>query len=242
MLSQSVFEIKGDPLKIKSDNQLDERGSLSILVKSLAFDLNHNIEGSIAYRFNEASVNEKIIIPIYFKKFLEVNLKMREGYKKEFDPILPKELDLDYEIGKDFVVKRNPFVLDTSYLRSSFLVDYIGQELKASGVINFLVTFQNLVYASGERDWIFSHELLQGAFGIKEEAILITEYAPQLTSNSNMRPQRLIIKSTDLLTCRIEELRFPELSVNTAVVPAPVVPMAIFKTLRVPPTRKLPVT
>lgn len=210
MLSQSVFYINDEPLKIKSDSQIEETDLIATLLQTLEFELNHNIEDSIAYSFNAQAIGEKLFIPSYFKDFLEVNIKMRNGYSNQFNPFSPSVFDI--EIGDDYVIKKSEVVLDTSFIRTAFIVDFIGEEIKSSGIKNFLISFQNLLYSSGDKEWVFSHELLKGAYGISSEAILITEYIPDETKTSDIKPIRLIIKSSDLVTCRIEEIRFPEIS------------------------------
>jgi hypothetical protein len=212
MLSQTVFNINGESLRIKSDDKLEAHEYISSIIESLPFDLNHNLEGSIAYEFNELALNTRLNIPSYFKSFLELNIKMRNGYKEQFDPFIKQDDEIKLVISEDSVEKKEQLVIDTSYLRSSFMIDFLSQEIRSSGVRNFLIIFQNLLYSYGEKEWVFSHDLLSGAYGIKDEAILISEYIPQVNSDSDITPSRLIIKGKDLSTCRVEELIFPELT------------------------------
>lgn len=210
MICVTQIVINGEVLKLKTDSPIEDDLKLKIsnFLEKLFIELNHNIEGSESYKFN---ASETIEVEDYFKEFLKINSQISKGYSGDFDPFLPKNTDAAFQIDGKKITKQVNFALDTSYLRTAFILDYLGKFLKDNGVKNFFIQFQNMLFALGDKEWVVSHDLLDGTYGINNEALIIVEYSVPTKKSSDVKSSRLIIRSDNLLTCKVESLKFPEL-------------------------------
>lgn len=191
MVYTKNFKFGSKLLGLKSLEELDPEveQNIQFILDKYSKELNHNIQGSSAKKINDAYQN----IPISFSKefidFLDYNMDFALNLKEYFTPfhydqssnVNLKDLYIK-DSQKNGVVKVKSFKLDSSFLRSSYIVELLKNYLKESSINNYSIVLPNVKIASGDLKWesrFEESELFKGkVFQLKNSSALLIENTP----------------------------------------------------------------
>lgn len=215
MLYLYKLQLNNKEVKIRTQDKINESELEDIqrLLTTIQREANHNISGSSSFRFNEAGVNIQQHFEAIFLEFLQINIKLSQSYFPRFSSFKPIFFNDSIVLTDEVVSKKIDIVLDTSYLRTSFAIEYIKRFIIQNIQIDsFCIEHDSFFSAYGKKEWIISHHLIKNAYGINNESIYITPYSFSNNIGKNFFPDAIIFISDDLFTNKIESLILPELS------------------------------
>lgn len=212
----SKFLLGNTTVKLRTNDRIDNKQLIQSKLEELNLNLNHNIEDSFAYKFNNEGIGKEISLPQFFIDFVITNINLSKGYDYLFSPFLPLELNETVEnyltVTDKTIYKKKDVVLDTSFLRRPFLIDtfnqYLNNELKLE---NYLIEIDNYFVANGNKEWVIAHESIPGTYGIKDECLLVEEYEIEIKSQSDIESKSIILSSDTACVNKIEYSILPDL-------------------------------
>lgn len=216
MIYLTKFLLHNTTLKLRTSDAIHNKESLQDFLIELQFNLNHNLEESYSYKFNTTGIDIEVKFPKYFIDFIAINKNLSKGYEHLFIPFLPFEVSEsieDFLIIKDqSIIKKKDIVIDTSFLRRPFLIDYFNKYLnKEQGFNNYLIEIDNYFIANGEKEWVIAHASLPGTYGIKDECLLIEDYEVLQRNSLEISSNKIILSSESACINKMEYSILPEL-------------------------------
>lgn len=188
MVYTKIFKFGSKTLNLKSleDINVEVEKSIQFILDKFTVELNHNVKNTSARKLNEAELNIPINLSKEYVDFLDYNL----DFATNFDGFTPftiddsssfKTLNQLYikDSTKSRVVKLKKFKLDTSFLRSSYIIELLKKFLKESSIVNYSIVVPNIIIASGSYKWesmfIESDEFKNRAFQLKNSSALLIQ-------------------------------------------------------------------
>lgn len=173
-----------NPLKKSMEEDISE------ILETFQFELNHNVIGSSAKRFNTSESNFPIFVKPEFMAFLLENMEICNLTRRLFNPFtniksfeaLEDTFIVDYATGT--VTKTRNSYFDTSILRKFYTMNSVAKFLNEEKRQFFLISTDNAHFASGDLEWEVSFDKVTIEQSIKalikDESVIIESFKPNL--------------------------------------------------------------
>lgn len=175
-------------MTIKTLNPLkkDIEEDISSIINNFQFELNHNLIGSSAKRFNNSEPNFPIFVKSEFLAFLLENIEICNLTRRLFNPFsniksfetLTDTFIVDY--STQTVTKTRNSRFDTSLLRKNYIINSIAKFLNEEKRTFFLISTDSAHFASGDIEWEidFDKATLDHSIKaiIKDESVILESF------------------------------------------------------------------
>ncbi len=160
MIYEYLIDFGPRVLKLKTNKEVKQKHlkNIHFILDEFLSELNHNVKNSSAEKFNSAQTN----IPIYLKKefidFLEYNIDFYQYFSNIFNPTniqsginIRKYYKGDIKHGN--IIKLKNFKLDTSFLRSVYILELLKNYLSEEKIKDYEINLPNIIVSKGDQSW-----------------------------------------------------------------------------------------
>jgi len=188
MIYTKIFNFGSKILELRTLEpiNLTLEDNINFLLNTFLHELNHNVSNSFAQKFNESQINIPINLESLFLDFLEFNI----DYYLHFD-FQPFDVDLknnekekirEYfasDSQNEVLIKFKEVKLNTSFLRSSYIIEILKKFLEENKIHNFMIMLPDTISAVGIYTWEYqfneSEYFSDKTFQIKDANALLVE-------------------------------------------------------------------